>query len=316
MVRCRIAIIASLCGLPLAVLSAPATTRQRFEFRKVLMGVECRLVLYAPDAPRAREAGAAAFDRIAALDAVMSDYRPDSELMRLCAVGHHAPTKVSPDLFTVLRTALDIAQASDGAFDITVGPFVRLWRQARQTRQLPTPSELADARTKVGWQKICLDPEKRTVRLAVAGMQWDLGGIAKGYAVDCALQVLQRFGVAQAMVEFGGDIRLGDPPPHRAGWRIRLPEGAQPAVMELARCAVSTSGTTEQFVDINGQRYAHIIDPRTGLGLTRLTVATVVADCGLLSDPLATAVCVLGREKGEQLVRRYNARIVFFRQAP
>jgi thiamine biosynthesis lipoprotein len=135
--------------------------------------------------------------------------------MQVCAKAHEAPVKVSDDLFVVLKTALEIAEASGGAFDITVGPFVALWRRARKTKQLPTEAELAAAREKVGWQKVQLDPKERTVRLLVAGMRLDLGGIAKGYAGDGALAVLRRFGITRAMVEFGGDIVLGDPPPMR-----------------------------------------------------------------------------------------------------
>lgn len=218
----------------------PSPSLQRFESRKILMGVECRIVLYARDEAMAKRACAAAFDRITQLDAIMSDYRPDSELMQLCAKAHEAPVKVSDDLFVVLKTALEIAEASGGAFDITVGPFVALWRQARKTKQLPTEAELAAAREKVGWQKVQLDPKERTVRLLVAGMRLDLGGIAKGYAGDCALAVLRRFGITRAMVEFGGDIALGDPPPKRKGWRIVLPDatGKPRKVLELANCAI------------------------------------------------------------------------------
>ena len=293
----------------------PSPSLQRFEFRKVLMGVECRIVLYARDVATAKRACTAAFDRIAQLDAIMSDYRPDSELMQLCAKAHEAPVKVSEDLFVVLKTALEIAKASGGAFDITVGPFVALWRRARQTKQLPTEAELVAAKEKVGWQKVQLDLKERTVRLLVAGMRLDLGGIAKGYAGDCALAVLRRFGITQAMVEFGGDIVLGDPPPKRKGWRIALPDamGKPQKVLELKKCAVSTSGATEQFVEINGQRYAHIVDPRTGLGLTKQVLVTVIAKKGILSDPLATALCVLGEKEGQKLATAYGVTAYFAR---
>lgn len=292
----------------------PLPSLQRFEFRKVLMGVECRIVLYAHDEVVARRACAAAFDRIAQLDAVMSDYRPDSELMRVCAKAHEAPMKVSDDLFVVLKTAQEIAEASGGAFDITVGPFVALWRQARKTKRLPTEAELAAAREKVGWRKVRLDPQKRTVQLLVADMRLDLGGIAKGYAGDCALAVLHSFGVTRAMVEFGGDIVLGDPPPNRKGWRILLPDetGKPKKVLELANCAVSTSGTTEQFVEIGGRLYSHIVDPRTGLGLTKWRLVTVVAPKGILSDALATALCVLGEKEGLKLVNAYGVAAYFY----
>lgn len=288
---------------------------QRFEFRKLLMGVAARIVVYAPSKDIATWACSRAFQRIADLEDLMSDYRPYSELMRLCAEGHLAPVRVSEDLFFVLQRALELSRRSSGAFDVTVGPFVSLWRKARQTKQLPSEEELRQARQLVGWEKVLLDPETRTVRLAVPNMKLDLGGIAKGYAADCALKVLKRFGLSSALIELGGDIVLGDPPPNRKGWRIGILDerGKPEKFLELADCAISTSGSTEQFVEIDGHRYAHIIDPRTGLGLTKLVLVTVIAKDGITADSLATALCVLGEVEGRKLAKAYGA-IAFFRE--
>ncbi|MCX7967208.1 MAG: FAD:protein FMN transferase [Armatimonadetes bacterium] len=288
---------------------------KRYEFRKLLMGVVARIVVYAPNDYIAKWACSRAFLRIAQLDELMSDYRSDSELMRLCRDGHLAPVRVSDDLFFVLERALELSQRSNGAFDITVGPFVSLWRRARQTKRLPTEDELNEARKLVGWEKVQLDALNRTVKLSVQGMKLDLGGIAKGYAADCALKVLQKFGLRRALIELGGDIVLGDPPPNRKGWRIGiLNEGGKPEkVLELANCAISTSGSTEQFVEIAGRRYAHIVEPRTGLGLTKLVLVTVIAKNGITADSLATALCVLGEKEGGKLAEAYGA-IAFFRE--
>jgi len=292
-----------------------SSSLKRFEFRKVLMGVTARIVVYAPDREIAAWASSRAFQRIAHLEDLMSDYRPHSELMRLCAEGHLTPFRVSDDLFFVLQRALELSQRSNGAFDITVGPFVALWRRARQTKQLPTEEELQRARQLVGWDKIQLDPETQTVKLAVTNMKLDLGGIAKGYAADCALRVLKRFGLSRALIELGGDIVLGDPPPNRKGWRIGiLDENGKPEkFLELTNCAVSTSGSTEQFVEIGNRRYAHIVDPRTGLGLTKLVLVTVIAKDGITADSLATALCVLGEKEGRKLAETYGA-MAFFRE--
>lgn len=288
---------------------------QRFEFRKVLMGVTARIVVYAPNRDIAVWACSRAFQRIAHLEDLMSDYRSDSELMRLCAEGHIAPVRVSDDLFFVLQRAVELSRRSGGAFDITVGPFVDLWRRTRQTKRLPSNEELSMARRSVGYEKILLDPQNRTVKLAAPGMKLDLGGIAKGYAADCAIKVLRKFGLNRALVELGGDIVLGDPPPNRKGWRIGiLNEHGKPSkFLELANCAISTSGSTEQFVEIKGKRYAHIVDPKTGLGLTRLVLVTVIAKDGITADSLATALCVLGTEKSRELAKAYGA-IAFFRE--
>lgn len=277
------------------------------------MGVQARIVLYAGDAETAERAARAAYARFAALEDVMSDYRATSEVMRLCARAGGPPVVVGADLFRVLERAQEVARRSEGAFDVTVGPFVTLWRRSRRSKQLPAPAELREARALVGWQKMRLDPAKRTVQLMVPGMRLDLGGIAKGDACDQALRELGKNGVTSALIEAGGDITMSGPPPDRDGWRIEITESADHRSVTLANGAVSTSGDTEQFVEIGGRRYAHIVDPRTGLGLTRSVAATVVAPDGLTTDPLATAVCILGPEKGAALVRTFRGASVSFR---
>ena len=167
------------------------------------MGVPVRLTVYAPSEATARTACRAAFDRFAALEDVMSDYRPTSELMRLCANAGQGPQPVSDDLWRVLERAQRLARLSDGAFDVTVGPLVRLWRVARKTARLPDAPALAEAKARVGWRKVRLDPEKRTVALETPGMQLDLGGIAKGFACAEAQKALRAHGVDRALVEAG-----------------------------------------------------------------------------------------------------------------
>lgn len=276
---------------------------QRFEFRQIHMGVEARIVLHAADSLHAREAAAAAYARIAALDASMSDYRDDSELNRLTRQAPGVWIPVSEPLFAVLETGLLMARLSGGAFDVTSGPLVRLWREARRTGQLPTAEALAEARARSGWHMLELDPDARAVRLAAAGMQLDLGGIAKGYAADAALRVLREHGVPRALVELGGDIAAGDPPPGRRAWEIRVGDaGGAPPVIHLSRAAVSTSGDAVQFLDIGGTRYSHVVDPRTGQALRDQFTATVVAPTAMLSDAIATTAGVLGPREAERFV--------------
>ncbi len=282
----------------------------RYTYTQYHMGVDARVVVYAPDAPTAETAAAAAFQRIAALDTIMSDYRPDSEVMRLCARAGGAPRRISPDLFMVLRRSQEMAERSGGAFDVTAGPLIALWRQARKSRTLPAAAALARARRLVGWKKLRLDPVARTARLTLAGMKIDLGGIGKGYAADCAQAVLKQHGIASALVELGGDIVVSGPPPGTSGWTIRVANagtGDKPADLLYANRAISTSGDTEQFALINGKQYSHVIDPRTGQALTSRVQVTVTAPDGLTSDPLSTACTVLGPAKGRALVRTYPA---------
>lgn len=271
----------------------------RFEYTEVHMGVQARLVLYAPDEAAAQQAARAAFDRLAALEDVMSDYRPTSELMRLCAAPAGTPVRVGDDLFAVLARAQELARLSDGAFDVTVGPLVRLWRAARKAGQLPAEAERREALARVGWQYLRLDTAAQTATLLRPGMLLDLGGIAKGYAIDKALAVLRAHGVESALVELGGDVRVGAPPPGEDGWRLVVAHAdSAHRHVRLADAAVSTSGDTEQYVEVDGRRYSHVVDPHTGLGLTSRVAATVVAPDAFTSDGLATLLTVVGPERG------------------
>jgi thiamine biosynthesis lipoprotein len=316
-----------LCCLALSVIltssrfagAAPAPgPLNRFTYTQYHMGVDARLVVYAAGKTAAEDACGAAFARIAALDTIMSDYRRDSELTRLSARAGGPPVRVSPDLFTVLRRAQEVSRASSGAFDVTVGPLVALWRKARKTGVLPTPADLEAARHLVGWHKLRLDERARTVRLTLPGMKLDLGGIAKGYAADEAQRVLKKHGITSALVELGGDIVVSGPPPGTGGWTIRVPNAGsetQPADLRFANRAISTSGDTEQSTVIGGKRYSHVVDPRTGQALTNRIQVTLTAADGLTSDPLATALGVLGGDR-ERLLRAFPGTVAHVRVLP
>lgn len=266
------------------------------------MGVDARLVVYAPDKTAAETACIAAFARIAALDAMMSDYRRESELMRLCDHAGGPPVKVSAEISLVLRRAQEISRLSGGAFDVTVGPLVKLWREARKKRKLPATGAIAAARKLVGWRNMVLDQPPGTVRLARKGMRLDLGAIAKGYAVDEVLRTLRARGIRSALVDMG-DIGLGEPPPGKQGWRIRIPDAGGDFV--LSHCVVSTSGDLMQHLDIGGMRYSHVVNPHTGYALTNGVEATVIAPSGLLSDPLSTCMTLLGARARARLLKHY-----------
>ncbi len=270
------------------------------------MGVQARIVLFAPDSTAARRAAVAAFDRIADLDEIMSDYRRDSELMQLGGRAGSGPVAVSRDLFDVLTLSTQLSEQSGGAFDVTIGPVVRLWREARRLGRLPDPAILADARSRAGPNLMKLDPEQQSVELLAPGMQLDLGGIAKGYAADEALAVIETHGVESALIEFGGDVVASGPPPGRDGWAVTASlADQQHRDMTIENQALSTSGDTQQFVEIDGIRYSHVVDPRTGIGLTSRAAATVIAPKGVLSDALATSLSIMGRNDGLEFVRKY-----------
>ena len=299
----------------------------RYEYTQVHMGVQARVVLYAPDRAAAERGALAAFDRIAALDAVLSDYRRDSELTRLGERSGGGPVAVSPDLFHVLQQAERLAQRSGGAFDVTAGPLVQRWRAARDTGTLPSPDALAAARAHSGHALLHLDPKDSTATLKRRNMRLDLGGLAKGYAADEALKTLRAHGLPRAMIEFGGDIVLGEAPPRKRdgdsgagaeppGWRITEPLSGR--TFHLANAALSTSGDTAQFFVIDGMRYSHVLDPRSGRPLASRIAVTVVAPEGILSDGLATMLSVLGPEEGKRLAARAwpQAQVFFATAAP
>ncbi len=285
--------------------SRPILTR--YEYSEIIMGVEGRIVLYAPDEPQARAAARAAFDRMAQLDARLSDYQADSEAMRLSAASGGPPVHVSDDLFRIVFRAKEISHASDAAFDITVGPLAQMWRRARQTGTRPTQEEIDTAKMAVGAHRIGLNEENQTIQLRQPKMQLDFGGIGKGFAADEALVTLAHTGITRCLIDLGGDIRVGDPPWGKSAWSIALPPRLleAPPTIDLVQAAVVTSSDTEQYVLIDGRRYSHIIDPRTGIALTNGVIATVVARDATTADALASAASVLGPNCALRLAIRF-----------
>jgi thiamine biosynthesis lipoprotein len=275
-----------------------AADLQPFEAVEAHMGTLFRIKLYAVDARQAESAFRAAFDRVRDLDAILSDYKPDSELNQIS----QDPRRISDDLFRVLAASQKLAEETGGAFDITLGPVIRLWREARRNNRLPDSEALREAGTRCGYRKLHLDAVTRTVTFDQPGMQLDAGGIAKGYAADEALAALKRLGIRSALVAASGDLAFGDPPPGQRGWKIGV--GSFDRVLELSNAAVSTSGDAEQHVDADGKRYSHIIDPATRMGLTSGITVTIVAPRGIDADGISTAVSVLGAERGMAFVEK------------
>jgi thiamine biosynthesis lipoprotein len=286
----------------------------RFEYEEPQMGVPFRIVLYAPAKSRADEAAEAAFRRIAELNAIMSDYETDSELNRLAfSSDNGSPAiQVSDDLWRVLVLAQQLSKETAGAFDISVGPAIGLWRKARREKRMPDAQRLKRAREKIGYTNIVLNKEGQTVHLLRRGMRLDLGAIAKGYAADAALELLRQRGLNRALVAASGDLAIGDAPPGEAGWRVEiagydLPGGPASKVIHATNKGISTSGDVLQKIEIDGVRYSHIVDPFTGIGMTNHALATVIAPNCTLSDVLATACTILPPETGLALARKYHA---------
>lgn len=282
------------CG-PSAMLARPPL--QRFEYSLPRMGTIFHIEMYAASSPQASKAAEAAFARAEELEQIMSDYRPDSELMRLSRAGATAPFPVSSDLYNVLAKSVWTSELSGGVFDVSIGPLVDLWRNARKTRQLPGPAAIARAKALVDYRNIELDPVRHTVFLKRAGMKLDLGAIGKGYAADQMLAVLQSQGIQHAMVVAGGEVVVGEPPPGTSGWKVGIDTAADagnpPCTVVLHSGALSTSGDEHQFLELNGHRYSHVINPVAGWALEGESSTTVLARDSTTADALATAFSLM-----------------------
>jgi len=287
---------------------------QRFEFRSFHMGSQFRVVIYANDHDCAQSAADSAFAMAEYLNSIFSDYDPDSELSQLSVraePGRYIP--VSKHMYRLLETAQTIAVESGGAFDITMGPLTHLWRDFIRGNRTnpPTSYEIESARRRIGFWNLSLDSDSRSVSLKKNGMILDAGGIAKGYTAERMSETLLSHGFMHTLVDAGGDIVLGDAPPGSDGWEIAIPIHDHDArrsfiIFSLQRTAFTTSGDLFQFIEHGGKRYSHIIDPSTGIGLTRQTSATVIGGEGAAVDAWATALNVLGGKVGVDLLSRKN----------
>ncbi|MDP6036765.1 MAG: FAD:protein FMN transferase, partial [Verrucomicrobiota bacterium] len=200
-------------------------------------------------------------------------------------------------------------------FDITAGPYTRLWRQARRQKKLAGPILLKQAAQSVGHEKLDLNSTTRTVTCLALGMRLDLGGIAKGWAADEALSVLRKHGITRSLCAASGDIAIGDSPPGKEGWEVGVRAldkhgNFYNRTLSLRNCAVSTSGDTFQFIEIGGQRYSHIVNPRTGLGLTNRIMVSVIADKAMETDSQATAISVLGAQNGMTYAKKKGIAVI------
>lgn len=242
----------------------------------------------------------------------MSIHRADSELSQLNTRAAFQPVAVSPDLFRVIAKSLEISRETDGAFDVTIRPLADLWGFTWNEYRMATESELKAALPHVDYRFVELDSSRRTVRFRAPGVSIDLGGIAKGFAVDCAIQRLRALGVSNAMVKAGGDLRVIGAPPGMPHWTVQLEdprkEGRRPSI-PLRNAALSTSGNYENFFEVQGKRHSHILNPRTGLPVEGLAACTVVAPTCMESDAWATAFFVHGVERSlAEFGRRFSIR--------
>jgi len=280
---------------------------------RLVMGTFARLVVIAADPNTANCCIEAALAEIQKVDELMSDYKSDSEISEINRDAFRRAVKISESTYQVLQRSIEISKLTGGAFDITVGPLVDLLRLAEKKGVSPSKAEIDRAESKVGFEKLKLDSRNRTVKFTVEGMRLDLGGIAKGYAVDKAVEAMQNVRAIGAMVDIGGDIRcFGVPTRGKKNWLIGLQDPNKPdeiitktlplLVLKLTDAAVATSGGYRRFTLIDGKKYSHIIDRRTGISAQGLSSVTIIASDATNADALATAVSVMGDERGLALI--------------
>lgn len=244
-----------------------------------------------------------AFDAVRRVDALMSVHRADSELSRLNSSAAERAVSVSEELFRVIAFAQNVARETDGAFDVTIRPVADLWGFIWKQHRLPSEAELRKALANVGHQLVTLDAAQCTVRFKQPGVSIDLGGIAKGYAVDCAIDALRQRGISNAMVRAGGDLRVMGSPPGERSWKVQLEDparGGQRVLLPLRDAAISTAGNYENFFVVDGRRYSHILNPRTGMPVEGIAACSVVAASCLESDAWSTALFVLGPDTAQE----------------
>lgn len=272
-------------------------SQSRFEYTHQQMGTQIRLVLYDSDKEKADSVSVLAFQRIDELNTILSDYLVNSELNLLC-VKKPGTYEVSDDLYRVLKKADSVSKLTEGAFDVTAGPLIGLWRKARMTKKMPGQTELSIARERVGYNLLQLTAPNK-VRLNVEGMRLDLGGIGKGFAADEVIGILEMNGIFSGLIDMGGDIRVSGPPPEREYWILGFSyfdrQGKECfQKIKLKDGAVATSGSLYQFVEINGIKFSHIINPKSGLALKDGIQVTTISRYAAEADAFASAFSVIG----------------------
>jgi thiamine biosynthesis lipoprotein len=293
--------------LPLLGAAAPAPARPadktdtlRLESSVVAMGSAYSVAVYGEDRTRMEEAVDAAFEEVHRLDQMLSNYKPESELSEVNRLAAERPVAVTPELFNLLSACQDYSRESEGAFDITVGPLMKIWGFYKGAGRLPRRAEIHGALEHVGYGNVVLDAANRTVRFTRPGVELDPGGIGKGYAVDRMIEVLKQYGIRTALVSASGSSIYGlGAPPGEKGWRVQIqnPKDESKSVAEvfLKDESMSTSGNYEKFFRAEGRIYSHIMDPRTGWPAQGVLSVSAIAPRTLDTEAWTKPLFVNGR---------------------
>jgi FAD:protein FMN transferase len=288
-----------------------------FEGSRMSMACLYSIEAYGGDAQRLSGAVEQALDEVDRIDRLMSHYKAESPLSQINREAAHHPVSVDPELFDFIDAAMRYSRDSDGAFDVTVGPLMKVWGFFHGEGRLPAADDLDRARARVGREHVILDRQRRTIRFDRDGVELDLGGIAKGYAVDRAISLLRMQNVTAALVSAGGSTlyALGAPPTHKA-WQVTIQDpldsGKAARAIDLKDRALSIAGTSEKFFEAGGIRYSHIMDPRLGKPVQGVLSVAVLTDSGTAGDALDDALFVLGPDKSRAYLTQLRDTEAFF----
>ena len=289
---------------------------KKYSFSQSKMGSPFGLILEADDSLKAVAIANECYTLVDSFNMLFSDYEPDSELSRLSATAGIANLQaVSPALWDIILRSQRAYQKSEGAFDITIGPLSLLWRKARKNKVFPIADSVREKRNRVGFKKLVIDNRQQKIRLPISGMRFDLGGIAQGYIAQQVIDLITQRGITSALVDAGGDIVMSNAPNGTKGWVIGLniPEATDqflPRKLLLQNIAVTTSGDAYQYFEHKGTKYSHIIDPRSGYGMTSRRNVTVIAANGTDADWLATACSILPIATAKKLATSMGAELL------
>lgn len=302
-------LILTSCLLLFIFIPGCKNNKQVFSKTQVLMGTIAEIKIIDDDPHRAEEVIKKCFDRIKEIEDTMSFQDPKSELSFLNQQAGKK-IKVSKDLFYVLEKSLNYAKISDGAFDVTIGPLTELWGFNENKGIIPSQDKIAQRAVLVDYRWVELNAKKREVFLQQKGMKIDLGGVAKGYAVEEAIDIIKEAGIKDALVDIGRNIKVIGRNPYGKIWKIGLQHPRQPqeilSILPLENTAVATSGDYEHFFIHQGRRYHHIIDPKSGYPTNACISVTIITPSAMIADILSTTVFVLGEEAGMNLIERLD----------
>jgi len=300
-----------------AAAPAPLPTLVRYEAQRLSMACVYDIAAYGDPSGDVRAVLERALDEVDRIDRLMSHYKPESPLSQLNRTAARGPVVVDPELFEFIARSLDYSRGSSGAFDVTVGPLMKAWGFFRGDGRVPSERELRGVMRRVGYRHVLIDRSSRTLRFDVAGVEIDLGGIAKGYAVDRVITLLRHNGISAALVSAGGSTVYGmGHPPDRASWELKIQDPLDASKVaftaDLENRALSMAGRSAKTFERNGVVYSHIMDPRTGRPVQGVVAVAVTSETGTEGDALDDALFVMGLTKSREYLRGFPGSSAWF----